>query len=154
MSILSLYYSRTGNTSKVAREISDLLDCDLEEIIDLKNRNGIIGSISAIIDAVFRRKTKIKPLEEELSNYDLVIIGTPIWAGTMAPAIRTFIHKYKDKITSVALFTTSMKDKNVIKQMEKLSGKEVTSKMEILESELKSSESTEKIKEFIENIIN
>jgi flavodoxin len=45
--ILAVYCSRTGTTRKIANEISSKLDCDVEEIIDLKTRAGPIGYMAA-----------------------------------------------------------------------------------------------------------
>ncbi|MDY6965570.1 MAG: hypothetical protein SVM80_06305 [Halobacteriota archaeon] len=35
-----VYYSRTGTTKKVADAISDIINCDIEEIVDTKDRSG------------------------------------------------------------------------------------------------------------------
>ncbi|MEI6774938.1 MAG: hypothetical protein WCL18_09565 [bacterium] len=40
--ILVLYYSRTGITKKLATFIGDVLDADIEEIVDTKNRSGVM----------------------------------------------------------------------------------------------------------------
>lgn len=36
-------------------------------------------------------KPEIKPIQADLSEYDILAIGTPTWWYTMAPAIRTFL---------------------------------------------------------------
>jgi len=46
------------------------------------------------------------PLTHEPSQYDTVIIGTPIWASNMSSPIRAFITQNKDKINKTALFCT------------------------------------------------
>jgi len=45
MKTLVAYYSRTGNTKKVAVEIAKNLKADIDEIIDKKDRSGMIGWI-------------------------------------------------------------------------------------------------------------
>ena len=45
-----------------------------------ENRAGIIGYLFAGRDAVRKKLTKLKPLKFNPTDYDLVIIGTPIWA--------------------------------------------------------------------------
>lgn len=47
MQTLVVYYSRTGNTRQIAREISDSLECDMEEIIATKKRSGMMGYLNA-----------------------------------------------------------------------------------------------------------
>jgi flavodoxin len=40
--ILVVYYSRTGMTKKLANSIANLLFADIEEIVDTKNRSGLM----------------------------------------------------------------------------------------------------------------
>ncbi|HOC03286.1 MAG TPA: flavodoxin [Candidatus Ratteibacteria bacterium] len=105
--VLVIFYSRTGITKKVAEKIADILSCDIEEITDLKNRRGIKGFIVGIKDSIRKNTTKIKPVEKNPSDYSMVIIGTPVWALSMAPAIRTYIYHNKSKFNDVAFFCTA-----------------------------------------------
>lgn len=104
--ILVIYYSRSGVTKKVGQLISESLNCDIEEIEDTKNRKGIWGFIVSGKDSVFKKETVIKNIEKDPSEYDLVIIGTPVWASNMSCGVRTYINKNKDKLSNVAFFTT------------------------------------------------
>lgn len=95
MKTLVVFYSRTGRTKAVAEKLVEALGCDSEEITDLKNRRGLIGFFRSGYDAVSRRLTVIKPLQRNPSKYDLVIIGTPVWVGTVSAAVRTYVHMNK-----------------------------------------------------------
>lgn len=96
MKVLILYYSRTGRTKKVAEFIKEELKGDIEEIVSLKKRNGFFGILLSIFESLFKRLTPVKEIEKDISNYDLVLIGTPIWAGNLSSPIRTFFVKYRD----------------------------------------------------------
>ena len=104
MKTLVVFYSRDGATRKVAASICDLLNADMEEIIDKRNRKGIFGYIKAGFESVKNRTTEIEPEKFDASLYELVIIGTPIWAGRMVPAIRTYLTQNNGKIKRTALF--------------------------------------------------
>jgi len=91
MNPLVVYYSRTGNTGKVAEKLASLMGCDLGEIVDLKNRKGPFGFLGAGYSAYARKLTKIKAPDKDPSAYDLIIVGTPIWAGNITPAVRTYL---------------------------------------------------------------
>lgn len=106
MKILITYYSRTGNTKKVAYEIKKILKADIDEIIDAKERMGIKGWLIAGRDAMKKRLTEIK-YKKDPKNYDLVIIGTPIWSFTAIPPIRTYLRENKKSFKNVAFFSTS-----------------------------------------------
>jgi flavodoxin len=43
MKSLVVYYSRSGNTRFVAEQISEEIGADIEEIIDIKKRKGLLG---------------------------------------------------------------------------------------------------------------
>ena len=105
MRTLVIYYSRTGTTARVARELRDLLNCDLLEVKDRKDRGGAIGYVVACKDAAMKRPTDIAPLNVDLTGYDLLIFGTPVWAFTMAPAVRTAMEAAPAG-AKVALFCT------------------------------------------------
>lgn len=106
MKILVVYYSKTGNTKRIGEKIRQKLHAQKEEIVDLKNRDKkIIGFVVSGYDAIKKRLTKIKS-EKDPKKFDLVIIGTPVWAGTMTPAIRTYITKNKNRFKKIAFFCT------------------------------------------------
>jgi len=103
MKSLVVYYSRTCTTKKVAQEITKALKSDIEEVIDIKNRKGHLGYLISGRDASMKRLTLIKPMQKDASKYDLVIIGTPVWAWDVTPAIRTYL--VQTKITKKQLFS-------------------------------------------------
>jgi hypothetical protein len=40
-------------------------------------------------------------------DYQLVVIGTPVWAGQMNPAVRAYLQRFKADLPRVAFFVTS-----------------------------------------------
>lgn len=65
-------------------------------------------------------KPPIKPLETDLSKYDIVAVGTPTWWYTMAPAIHTFLDQidFRGK-TVIPFMTNGGWPGHVIKDMKK-----------------------------------
>lgn len=106
MKSLVVYYTRTGKTKSVAEAIAAQLGADLEEVVDLKKRGGAIGWISGGKDASRNSLTEIAPTQKAPADYDLIVIGTPIWAWSPTPAIRTYISKNDLSGKRVALFYT------------------------------------------------
>lgn len=130
---LVVYYSRTGTTKKVAQQISNILGCDIEEIFDTKDRSGAFGYLMAGRDATKKSLTTISPITNNPGSYDIVVIGTPVWAFTMATPIRTYIQENKDKFKNVAFFCTqggSGSDRT-FKHMEELCGKTPLCQLEL-----------------------
>ena len=91
--ILVLYYSQTSNTKAVAEEIATRLGADLEAIVPV---NPYDGDFQATIDRCMQDRqqgvvTEIQPLKADVSQYDVIFIGYPIWFGTYAPPVATFL---------------------------------------------------------------
>ena len=104
MKNLVIYYTRTGNAKFMAETIATELGADLEEIIDLKNRQGKLAFLPAGRDAMREKETEIAQTRRIPTEYDLIIIGQPVWAGNPTPAIRTYLNKNDLSGKKVALF--------------------------------------------------
>ena len=105
--ILVVYYSKTGNTERAARDVATALSADIERIVDKKKRDGFFAFFASGRDAMAQKQTAIEPLSKDPASYDLVVVGTPVWAGNITPAIRTFLEMYKGKFRNIAYIVTS-----------------------------------------------
>ena len=154
--VLVVYYSRTGITEKIGGLLAVALEADQEKVTDKKDRSGIWGYLVAGKDAGFENLTEIGKLKYDPADYDLVIIGTPIWAWNMTPAIRTYIDRNKKKLKNVVFYTTSggTSYEKVVPYMEKALGHKAMLKNGFLEKEVKkdSKEMVEKLNKFLEGI--
>ncbi len=56
--------------------------------------------------ALMKSEPELEKLHKDPSNYDTIIIGTPVRAYTYAPAIRTFLKMIKLQDKKIALFCT------------------------------------------------
>ena len=91
--ILVFYYSQTSNTKGVAQEIATKLGADLEEIVPVELYDGdfqatIERGKKELDEGVF---PEIQPLKSDVANYDVIFLGYPIWFGTYAPPVFTFL---------------------------------------------------------------
>ncbi|MFH1784879.1 MAG: hypothetical protein ABH842_00475 [Candidatus Micrarchaeota archaeon] len=155
MKALVVFYSRTGTTRKVANLIKSILKCDSEEIHDITSRKGIVGYILGGRDALFKLFTSIKNVKKNPSDYDLVIIGTPIWSFTLTPAIRSYINGHKSSFKKVAFFCTEGDSggQNAFKEMEKLSKLKPIATLELKEDRIKKEKYENHVKKFVQTLI-
>jgi flavodoxin len=108
MKSLIVYYSRSGNTRFVAEKISQEIGGDIEEIIDKKRRKGPLGFVIGGFDATRGRVTKIAEIKKSPRDYDLIVVGTPMWNKRITPAVRTYLKNNNFSEKKVALFSTSL----------------------------------------------
>ncbi|MBU7017822.1 MAG: NAD(P)H-dependent oxidoreductase [Theionarchaea archaeon] len=153
MKALVIYYSRTGNTETVAEALAAALQCDKEAIIDTKKRSGPLGYVSSGRDAKQESLTVIEDIKRDVSEYDLVIIGTPVWAGRVSTPVRTFIHQHKN-LKRVAFFTTQGSEDpgEALKDMEALSGKTPVCVLSIRSNEVEKGDFDQKISQFVREL--
>ena len=154
MKILVAYYSRTGTTKKVACAISRLLRCDSEQILDEKSRAGLIGYMRSVREAALKKLGRIKKTKGNPDKYDLVIIGTPVWAFNMSSPIRTYISANKDFFKKVAFFCTmcGAGDKLTFAEMEKLCGKTPVKTMSLKTKEVIDRKHLPAVKRFVDEL--
>ena len=105
---LVLYYSQTGNTKIVAQEIASRLNADMEEIVPV---NPYDPDFKATIDRCMKDReqgivTEIKPVAADIAKYDLIFIGFPIWFGTYAPPVATYLNQVNLSGKKVVPFCT------------------------------------------------
>jgi len=150
MKSLVVFFTRTGNTKRVAEELATKLKADIEELSDLKNRSGIVGWLRAGKGGASGKSTEIKAVKSDVLKYDLVLLGTPVWAGNVCPAVRAFIEQNKSEMKKVAFFSSqkSAEEQRVFGEMEKVCGKKPVGKLIVHSSELSSGILSEKVAKF------
>jgi len=94
---LVVYYSLEGNCEFIANTIMQDIGCHIQRLVPKKDldKKKFSRYLWGGKQAVMKAKPDIEPLQKNPSDYDLIIIGTPVWAGTYAPAIRTFLSQAK-----------------------------------------------------------
>jgi len=142
---LVVYYTRTGNARFVAETIAAEIGSDVEEVIDMKKRSGVLGYLSGGKDARQGKETQIAPSKKSPADYDLIIVGTPIWAARPTPAVTTYLKKNNLSGKKVAVFfTQGGKKPQGIEQIKALmSNSEYIAELTLV-SPLKSKEESEK----------
>lgn len=104
--ILVAYYSRGGHTELVARQIAARCHADLERIEDHTRREGVVGFLRSALESILGWRPSIARSRLNPADYDLVIVGTPVWFWNMAGPMRTWVHRHRGALKSVAVFCT------------------------------------------------
>ena len=152
---LVVYYSRTGNTRKVAEACAERLGADIEEIVDRKNRSGPIGWLTAGRDAGRRSLTEIEEPTKDPSGYNIVVVGSPVWNDSVSTPVRTYIVKNSVSFSRLAIFCTGdAEDNRALDEMEEIIGKVPLASMKLRRKrDIESGEYAEKIDAFVNKII-
>ena len=111
--LLVAYFSASGVTKKVAQKMANAAQADLVEIapkerytkadlnwMDKKSRSSVEMNDPA-------SRPEIEKKLDDISAYDTVAIGFPIWWYTAPTIIKTFLEAYDFTGKKIALFATS-----------------------------------------------
>jgi flavodoxin len=150
MKTLVAYYLRTGNTKKVAEALAENLNADVESITSDTKDKGM-GRLA--MQAFLRVHAKIAQTTNDAASYDLVVVGSPVWADKMSSPIRTYLAKNKDKFSSVAFFCThgnpgSEGGAKMLESMETLSGKKSAGMLDVPANDVESGAYAENAERF------
>ncbi len=85
-----VYFTRTGTSKRVAEKIANKLSCGAIQITDNMNWKGIFGFLKGGMYASKNKNVDIK-INGNLDGADEFIVVTPLWAGGVVPAIKTFL---------------------------------------------------------------
>lgn len=160
MKYLVVYYSRTGTTKKVAQALCNFLESDIEEIAPMRKYSGLFGFFRAGYEATRKKLPNIHEIKNNPSQYDAVILGTPVWGSTLASPLRTYISKYRTDFKKVAFFLTKggKGQTRTFTDLEGLCGKEPTAilelrKQDVMNKEKFGAESRQKIENFSKKVV-
>ena len=122
--VLLVFFSRSGTTAEVAHLIADELECDIEELKESRDRSGGWGYVRSALGAVLGLRSALRPLARDPADYDLVVIGTPVWSGSVSTPVRTYLARQRGRFHRVGFFLThsSTGRDRVFRQMAELAG--------------------------------
>ena len=150
--ILVAYFSASGVTKKVAEKLAALVNADIHEIkpkvpytkadlnwMDKKSRSSV-----EMNDKTFRPEIVKEDLN--LSSYDTILLGFPIWWYVAPTIINTFLENYDFSVKRIVLFATSGGSGfgNTIKEL-----KPSAADAEIVEGKILNRASDDQLKEWI-----
>ena len=105
---LILCYSQTGATRSVAENLQELTGADIE-FIELEDPYD--GTFEETIARCQQEKAEgklpvLKPLKSDLTQYDVIYLGFPVWFGTYATPIASLVKDNDFEGSHIVTFCT------------------------------------------------
>lgn len=107
--MLIIYFSHSGNTRSVAREIQTFTNAQMVEIKPVKpfpTNNDALVNLAEKEAAENFRPEFTAAMPKDLQEYDVIFLGFPIWAYTMPMIVYSFLDKYHFPGKKIAPFST------------------------------------------------
>ncbi len=154
--ILVVYYSRSGKTQALAEVIASACGADLEALQDVKKRTGFFGYWRSGREALKKQLAEIRDTVHDPADYDLVVLGTPVWAGSMSSPMRTYITRNHDAFRQIAVFCTmgGSGGDGTLAGMAALAGLDPLARLSVKEHEIKSGAAQDKAAAFVHDLVN
>lgn len=151
-----IFYSLDGNTKFIAQNMAQKLGADIlelkpeKEIPKTEPLKHLIGGKQVLM----KETPKLKEYKIDLANYDVLIIGTPVWAFDFSPPIRTFLKENKIENKKIILFCTDKmsKGKTFENLRKELKGNEIIAEIEFRNVLEKKEENLKKLEDFIDKL--
>ena len=107
MKRLIVFYSLEGNTEYIADKIAEKLDADKLKLVPKTQyaTKGFKKFFWGGKAAVMAEKPELEPYDADLSAYDEIIIGFPVWAGNITPPVRTFVSENVESLKNKDICT-------------------------------------------------
>lgn len=146
--ILVVYFSRSGNTAKLASQLAEKLNADVSPILEPRQRNGFMGFMRSIFEAITGRRPLIRPPEIQPAGYELVAVGTPVWAGHVSSPVRSYLGNYGPHCKRLAFFCTmgGSGAEKVFAEMAQLSGAKPLATLAVSDKQLNAGAHSQDIK--------
>jgi flavodoxin len=109
MKKLIIFYSLDGNTRFIAQTIAETIGADLLELktLDQPKPKGFMKYFWGGRQVMMKEKPALLPFDKNIEDYEVLIIGTPVWAFSYTPALATFFSKINIQGKKIALFCCS-----------------------------------------------
>lgn len=139
MKTLVTYFSHSGHTAALAHQIALRLGAAEEPILKRDPGGGALSFAGGILDAVLGRPAEVADAEHDPADFDLVVLGTPVWAAGPTPWATGYIDRHRGALPRVALFCTSAGagDGRALSRLEARLGREAAARLSVTEKELK-----------------
>ncbi|MBU1361679.1 MAG: flavodoxin [Gammaproteobacteria bacterium] len=105
--VLVVVYSYTGTALAVAQLLcSQQPDWRLAHVTEERPRSGTLGYWRCVMDSLLARRPAIRYNGPPPSDFDAVVLVSPIWAFQLASPMRTFVHLRREELANVSVIST------------------------------------------------
>ncbi|MGJ3262008.1 MAG: flavodoxin family protein [Salinarimonas sp.] len=106
MRTLVVFYSHSGHTRRAAERLAREIDADVVRIAPQDEFRWPWGLWQAGRMAYRGETQPLRPVAADPADYDLVVVGTPIWAQHISPPIRSWLEENKERLKDYATLYT------------------------------------------------
>ena len=133
--VLIVFHSRYGHCRMVAEALSRKRGWALGEVACLAGRRRYLR---CALDALLRREPEIRYTGAGPSQFDGVVLVSPVWCWRLCPPIRRFVRSMADRLTDVAVLSCmgGSGAANAVAEVERLLGRPVVAQLALRQADI------------------
>jgi flavodoxin len=157
LKILVIYFTRSGNTEQLAQTLASELGAECERIRERDGRSrriGLFGFLRSLWDVLTYRPAPILSASYDVSSYDVVVIGTPVWAGRASTPVVTWMRVNREHLKHVAFFCSmgGRGSESAFDEMQRICGKVPLATCAIMERDISQDAERAPLEMFVRSI--
>lgn len=103
---LVVVYSHTGVSRQLAKLLCAQMGWELGTVVEVRRRAGAAGTVRCLVDSLLRRRPAVDYQGPPPSEFETVVLVSPIWAYRLPGPMRSFIHDHRAQLRQVAVVST------------------------------------------------
>ena len=154
MKTLVTYFSRTGQTSRMAKEIAKRCAGDLDAIATVDRIDSRWAQLRSGWHELVRAAPPIQKPSRNPGLYDLVIIGAPVSRFGLAPPVRSYARQYSGRFKQVAFFCAEGGSDDALgfAELSRLCGKRPVATFAVARKHLPPAAHIEELVDFVDSV--
>lgn len=106
MKSIVIYYSFEGNTKLIAHTVQEVVGAGLIQLQVIEERKSKLFTkyFWGGRQVMTKKEPELQPYSFNAGDFDLIFLGTPVWAWHFTPAMRSFLKKEQFSNKKIALF--------------------------------------------------
>lgn len=153
---LVIYYSFEGNTEFIAKTIAEATGSDLLQLRPVKELDvkGFMKYLWGGHQVFMKQSPLLVLFDKKPADYDVIFIGTPVWAWTYAPALRSFFNSVKLQGKKIALFCCSAGSpgQTIGHMRQALTGNDIIGEMKFVEALAEKEKNSQKVRQWCKDL--
>ena len=148
--VLIVYYSESGDTRRIAEALAAALNASVERLEAPGLPGGGWGFAVRLWQSLARARTRIAEPGFDPADFDMVLTGSPVWAGRIASPLRAWLRRFGGRVKTGAAFVSYSKSgaEDALRETDRLMPGRVRAHLSVSDEDRASGADRGKIREF------
>lgn len=152
--VMVVFYSESGHTRLIADELAAALGASVERIGAPDLPGGGWGFFWRTWQSILGGSARIAEPSLNPEDYDVVLVGSPVWAGRIASPVRAYLRRFAGKVKTAAGFVSCSKTgaESALAELDKLVAGRAVAHLSVCDEDRVNGRDVGKILDFVKTV--